>query len=335
MRIDGFWEGARRFAGGADLPAMAAAAGGWEALVAGGEGLLVELGVEPRRAAAWCAARPSATRGRVLTLADPDYPPALRRTRSPPPVLFVEGAVEALRGRGVAVVGTRACTGYGRGLARHLGHALAGAGLVVVSGLARGIDGEAHRGALAAGRTVAVVGHGLGTTAPPSHARLRAEIVAQGGAIVSTWPDAEAPQPWHFPERNAWIAGLSDAVIVVEAPSRSGALITARHALAEGREVLAVPGPVGAPCSVGCLELLAEGSGVVVDVARTVQALGGRPPSREDWLEGLFAGLGVDELARRTGRSVTELLAELARRELDGSVVRAAGGRYAPGRREA
>ena len=189
----------------------------------------------------------------VITVADSRYPAALRRTGSPPPVLCVEGSLDVLQRPAVAIVGTRDCTGYGRRVARRLAEQLAQGGRVVVSGLARGIDEEAHLGACDAGATVAVLGHGLGHTAPASHRGLRRRIVAQGGAMVSAWPDDVAPRPFTFPQRNAWISGLSDAVVVVEAGERSGALITARWASQDGREVFAVPGPVGAPASAGCL----------------------------------------------------------------------------------
>jgi DNA processing protein len=245
-------------------------------------------------------------------------------------VLLVEGDPAVLARPAVAIVGTRACTAYGRGVARHLAASLAQAGVVVVSGLARGIDGEAHLATLGVGPTVAVVGHGLGTTAPPSHADLRRRLVACGGVVVSTWPDDEPPRPWHFPERNAWIAGLAQLVVVVEAPARSGALITARAALAEGREVAAVPGPLGAPASVGCLELIEEGARVVADVARFVASIApSATPGPEAWLADLFAGVDLDAIARRRGRTVAEVLAEVARLEVEGRVVRVPGGRYA------
>lgn len=331
--VDGFWAGAQDHGGRVDLPALAAAAGGWEALRRGGREALEALGVPPERAARWTATPPRRTRGTALTLADPRYPPSLRQMRSPPPVVCVEGAVEALHGVGLGVVGTRACTAYGRGVARHLGLAAARAGLVVVSGLARGVDGEAHRGALEAGRTVAVVAHGLDHTAPPMHGRLRAELVARGGAVVSAFPDALEPRPFLFPQRNAWIAGLSACVVVVEAGVRSGALITARHALEEGREVAAVPGPLGAPQSAGCLGLLRDGATPVTGVDELVARLTGTVRTSEAWLDELFAGRALDDVARRHGRSAAELLAALTRLEVEGRVVALPGRRYAPAER--
>jgi DNA protecting protein DprA len=329
--MSGFWAGAQDDVGGVDWGGLASRVGGWGELERADADALVEAGVSPARAARWLAKPARGSMGDVLTLADDGYPEALRRTRQPPPVLCVEGDAGALRGPGVAVVGTRDATGYGRGVARHLGHALASAGRVVVSGLARGVDAEAHLGALGAGRTVAVLGHGLGHTAPSSHRRLRARIAAEGGAIVSVWPDELPPRPHTFPQRNLWIAGLSDAVVVVEAGLRSGALITARWAAAEGREVFAVPGPIGAEASVGCLGLLEEGASVVVDVPSCVARISGQaPPVGEALLALAASGASVDVIAQRMGRSVVDVLVALGRLELQGELVRVDSHRWAP-----
>jgi DNA processing protein len=329
--MSGFWAGAQDDVGGVDWVGLAALVGGWGDLERADVDALVAAGVSVPRAQRWLGKPARASLGHVVTLADDAYPDALRRTRQPPPVLCVEGDLAALRGPGVAVVGTRDATGYGRAVARHLGHALATAGRVVVSGLARGVDGEAHLGALGAGRTVAVLGHGLGHTAPSSHRRLRARLAAEGGALVSVWPDDLPPRPHTFPQRNLWIAGLSEAVVVVEAGLRSGALITARWAAAEGREVFAVPGPIGAEASVGCLGLLEEGASVVVDVPSLVARLAGQAPPRGDALRELAAsGASVDVLAQRLGRSVVDVLVDLGRLELQGELVRVEGNRWAP-----
>lgn len=333
--ISGFWAGAQDHAGGIDLEALRAEAGSWEALAGWSADDLAHAGVPSSRATRWVRATPRTTRGRALTLADVDYPPALRLMRQPPPVLFVEGDLAALHGVGLGIVGTRAATAYGRAVTRHLASAAAAAGLVVVSGLARGIDGEAHRAAALVGRTVAVLGHGLDTTAPPAHARLRADLLAAGGAIVSTWADDVPPARWTFPARNAWIAGLSQVVVVVEAAPGSGALITARHALAEGRDVAAVPGPVGRSTSLGCNALLADGALVVADV----EAFVGRfarvvpRPGPEAWLAEVASGAPLDDVARAHGRPVVELAADLSRLEVEGVVVRQPGNRYALARR--
>ncbi|HMV70327.1 MAG TPA: DNA-processing protein DprA, partial [Myxococcota bacterium] len=207
---------------------------------------------------------------------------------------------------------------------------LARAGRVVVSGLARGVDAEAHAGALATGRTVAVLGHGLGFTAPRSHERLRGQILAAGGAMVSVWPDDLAPVPHTFPRRNVWIAGLAEAVVVVEAGERSGALITADAAAREGRDVYAVPGPIDQPASAGCNRLIEEGAGVIVDVASFVAAHAGAAVARADgWQAWVDQGAPVDEVARRLGRPVTEVIGWLTRGELDGTWVRLGGQRWA------
>jgi len=329
--IGGFWLGAQVHGRGVDLCALAEGACGFDALIAGGEEALVAGGVEPGIARAWARTRGCRSRGRVLTLADSDYPSRLKEVPAPPPFLCVEGDPCNLEERAVAVVGTRRCTAYGVSVARHLGGALAAAGVVVVSGLARGVDSHAHRATLGVGRTVAVLGHGLEHTAPTFNRRLREAIVAEGGAVVSTWPDFVEPRPYHFPIRNQWISGLAEAVVVVEAPTRSGALITARIALDQGRDVYAVPGPIGAPTSRGCLELLDQGAGVVVAVDRFVAAVtGAGAPRREDWLLRLFAGQTVEEVARFARRSTAELMAELAVLEVRGEVVRLPGQRYAP-----
>ncbi len=172
--VEAFWAGAQTCGGPVDVVRLAERVGGWRALVSGGLAALEAGGVDPLRARAWIRVQPYRSRGTVLTLEDPRYPPRLRAIPCAPPVLLVEGSVDALDAQTVvAVVGTRRCTSYGSSVARHLGGALAAAGWPVVSGMARGVDGHAHRAALAVGRTVAVVGHGLDHTAPPSNRRLR------------------------------------------------------------------------------------------------------------------------------------------------------------------
>lgn len=318
--VNSFWAGAQDHAARVDLAAMAEVVGGWAALEEGGVDALVAAGLTPERARAWRHTPPRVTLGHVVTLADAAYPEALRRTHRPPPVLLVEGSVAALRDAGVAIVGTRAATRYGRATARQLGDALGAAGRVVVSGLARGIDGEAHAGALRAGLTVAVVGHGLGHTAPPSHLGLRRRIVDGGGAVVSVWPDDLPPRPHTFPQRNLWIAGLSDAVIVVEAGEVSGALITARLAGAEGRDVYAVPGPIGAEASVGCLRLIDEGAAIVRSVPDLVARLTGvASPLRQPIVQ---PGQTVEEEVRATGLTVAAVLARRARAAVGAAGVR-------------
>ncbi len=331
--VSGWWSGAHHEGRGLDVLALADAAGGFRPLIDGGYDALVDAGLEPARAARWVSARPLRTAFTAVTLDSPRYSALLKSIPEPPPVLFVDGDVSALSMPAVAVVGTRSCTSYGSSIARRLGAALAAAGVVTVSGLARGVDAAAHRGAMAVGRTVAVVGHGLGFTSPASHDGMRSAMVASGSAVVSTWPDDVRPFPSNFPIRNRWIAGLASALVVVEAPVRSGAGITAREAGDLGRPVWAVPGPIGAPASEGCNRMLADRSATaVVDVDELVATLTGASPSTgpEHWLNVLFNGATVDDTARRVGCSVSELLARLSKLELEGVVVRLPGQRYAP-----
>src|SRR6266511_1936742 len=198
----------------------------------------------------------------VRVLERSQFPTLLRAIYDPPPKLFVRGsaAEDVLTGPVVAIVGARACSPYGAQVARRLGSDLAAAGLVVVSGLARGIDGEAHRGALeAGGTTLAVLGCGIDRDYPAAHAELARRIRATGLA-VSEYALGVEPAPWRFPARNRIIAGLAAATVVVEARERSGALITADLALEEGREVLAVPGEITAALSRGTNDLLRLGA---------------------------------------------------------------------------
>jgi DNA processing protein len=180
----------------------------------------------------------------ILKLDDPDYPTALRRLPQPPPILYVQGCLELLERPGIAVVGTRRHTTYGRDATVSIVLGLVRAGYVIVSGLARGIDSIAHRTALdVGGETVAVLGTGIDVPYPPEHTELFA-LIAERGCLVTEFPPGTPPLKYHFPQRNRLIAGLARAVLVVEAPERSGALITAHYALEEGKEVFAVPGPI-------------------------------------------------------------------------------------------
>src|SRR5207247_2887071 len=193
-----------------------------------------------------------------------------------------EAEPELLARASVAVVGARSCTDYGAHVARQLARELAASGVVVVSGLARGVDGCAHRGALdPGGATVAVLGCGVDRDYPRAHAGLAAQIVSSGGLIVSEYPPGVAPAPWRFPARNRIVAGLSVATVVVEARERSGALITADLALEEGREVLAVPGEITSGLSDGTNALLRLGATVVTCAADVLEAIGVEPPAPE------------------------------------------------------
>lgn len=206
----------------------------------------------------------------IITLLDPDYPPALREIESPPPVLYTRGEKRIDTRRTIAIVGTRRASGYGRAMAERLAYNLGTLGLIVVSGLAVGIDTAAHRGALHAGaETVAVLGSGLLHPYPASNRGLIEEI-SQSGTVLSEYPLDTHPAKWTFPQRNRTISGLSRGVVVVEAPERSGALITARLALEQGREVFAVPGNVTSTASAGTNRLIKDGAKLV----ETVEEIG-------------------------------------------------------------
>ena len=202
----------------------------------------------------------------ILTIQDAGYPNRLRNIYDPPCLLYVRGRLPAFDDEAsIAVVGTRDCTPYGISSAEKLGYGLAAGGAVVVSGLARGVDSAALRGALRAGGTVtAVLGNGLDVVYPPENRYLYGDVAA-AGALVSEYPPGTSPEARHFPVRNRIMSGLCVATLVVEAPARSGALITAGTALEQGRDVFAVPGPIDAPASVGCNRLIRDGAGLVTD----------------------------------------------------------------------
>jgi DNA processing protein len=210
----------------------------------------------------------------IIIEGDDDYPGLLGRIHDPPGVLFVRGKLEPCDALAVAIVGARHATAYGRRIASQLAGGLARAGYTVVSGLARGIDAAAHRGALdAGGRTIAVLGSGVLEIYPPEHARLAEEVIQQG-AVVSEAPPRAAPQRGSFPARNRIVSGLGLGTVVVEAADRSGALITARLAGEQGREIFAVPGPIDSRMSRGCHGLIRDGAKLVESVADILDELG-------------------------------------------------------------
>jgi DNA processing protein len=276
---------------------------------------------------------------RWLARSDPSFPHLLASVHDPPPGLFLRGAApaELLSRPAVAVVGARSCSDYGAHVARSLGRELAAAGAVVVSGLARGVDGYAHRGALdAGGATVAVLGCGIDRDYPRAHAALAARI-AETCVIVSEYPPGVAPSPWRFPARNRIVAGLAAATVVVEARERSGALITADFALEEGREVLAVPGEITAGLSRGTNALLRLGATVVTAAADVLEAVALTPARGTDpepppggaaavVLAALDAGAATaDEVVRAAGLDPAAAAAALSELELAGLVTSAAG----------
>ena len=237
---------------------------------------------------------------KARTLRPVDFPAGLCDLADPPSRLFVRGAIPA--GRAVAIIGTRRSTRYGREVAGGLGAAVAAAGWVVVSGLARGIDSAAHRGVVeVGGRGVAFLGSGIDVWYPPENRGLGESLFRHGGGVVSEYPAGSPPEPWRFPVRNRLIAAMAEAVVVVEAGVTGGALITARLALELGREVLAVPGDIDRPASVGCNLLIKDGATPVLGVDDLLESLGwSRPITPPE------AGLG----------SVAERLAAATRAEL-------------------
>jgi DNA processing protein len=276
---------------------------------------------------------------RWLPRSAPSFPPLLGAIHDPPAGLFLRGEAPAeLLGRpAVAVVGARACSPYGAQVARRCGRDLAGGGLVVVSGLARGIDGEAHRGALDAhGLTVAVLGCGIDRDYPASHRELGRRI-AERGLLVSEYAPGVEPAPWRFPARNRIIAGLASATVVVEAREASGALITADLALEEGREVFAVPGEITSGLSVGTNALLRLGATPLTAPSDVLDAFGIVPEPRvEPALSTTAANVlacvrdapaSADALARASGLTAGVLAATLTELELAG-LVSADGGAY-------
>lgn len=201
-----------------------------------------------------------------------DWPSHLQGLPFGPVAFQVEGNLERLKAPAIAIVGSRACTSYGRAQARQLAEAIAKAGGIVVSGLAAGIDAEAHLAA--GGQTIAVVGQGLQRPMPQWQMRVRQRILAEGGLVISEFAPHQFAERWTFPVRNRVIAALAQAIVVVEAAAESGALITADHALRYGRPVMAVPGPLGASASVGCLNLISEGAQVVLGPQTLLSAIG-------------------------------------------------------------
>jgi len=284
--------------------------------------------------------RADAIGARVVPLGSAAYPARVLELSDPPPVLFLRGRADLLASPSAALVGSRSATGYGRRTATRLAQALARSGVVVVSGLALGVDGEAHRGALAAGGgTVAVLGSGPDVVHPRAHERLFREILADG-LIVTEFAPGTPGLPHHFPRRNRIMAALADAVVVVEAAARSGALITARHALDLGREVLAVPGPIDAATSAGSNALIRDGAVPVFGPDEILSALRiplvvqtpGAPVGADAsavWAALEAEPVGVDQVAARSGLSARRALAALSLLELDGWAVQSGGARFA------
>jgi DNA processing protein len=285
---------------------------------------------------------------RIVPEGDACYPPLLSRIDDPPGLLFVRGEILPRDALAVAIVGARHATAYGLKVAEQLAGSLARAGYTVVSGLARGIDAAAHRGAMAAGgRTVAVLGSGVLSVYPPEHETLAEEVVGHG-AVVSECPPEASPFAGAFPQRNRIVSGMCLGTVVVQASERSGALITARLAGEQGREVFAVPGPIDCRVSKGCHELIRDGAKLVGGIDDILEELGplfetavspaGEPVPRptDAVLDGgereVFDAIGegeisIDEVVDATGLPAAEVLAAVSMLEVRRLVRRLAGNR--------
>ena len=280
----------------------------------------------------------------VLTWDNPDYPSLLRQISAAPPVIFVRGGFEPVDQWAVAIVGTRRLSAYGRLVAHDLATGLARNGITIVSGLARGIDGVAHRAALEAdGRTIAVMGCGIDRVYPPEHRDLAHAIVAGQGAIVTDFPLGTEPSSANFPARNRLISGLSLGVLVIEAGERSGALITARFALEQDREVFAVPGNINSPVSVGTNRLIQQGAKLVMGIEDILEELNLRMASEQAAAQVVLPDsaeeaallsqlstqpLHVDDLGRLTGMPSYLISSTLTMMELKGMVQQVGGMNY-------
>jgi DNA processing protein len=279
---------------------------------------------------------------------DPSYPARLRAIADPPPVLYTKGELIAADEKAVAIVGSRSASDYGRRVARDLARGLAGVGVTVVSGMARGIDGMAHEAALnAGGRTLAVLGSGVERAYPPEHDKLHARI-SGNGAVLSELSIGTRPLAFNFPARNRLISGLSLGVVVVEATEKSGSLITASMAVEQGREVFAVPGQVGSSRSRGAHRLIRQGANLVesvedilAEIAPQLLARGGvtqnaiptLPPNTSAETQKIFAllqdgALQVDEAIEKSGMGAPRVLQILLELELQGFVTQLAGKKY-------
>ncbi len=289
----------------------------------------------------------------ILTLEDEDYPNALRESYDPPLALYVWGALKSRDSHALAIVGSRKTSHYGVQTARQFAFQLASSGFTIISGLARGIDTHAHEGAVAAkGRTVAVIGSGLGHVYPPENMALAEKIASGHGAIVSEFPINMPPSKKTFPMRNRIVAAWSRAVVVVECPEWSGARITANLAGELGRPVYAVPGQIDRPSSAGCNALIREGATLVTGGQDIVEDLSILPLADEISTGGEDAGselvfpeldaaeraihdalgeeaLRVDEILRETNLSLPDVNAKLLKLEIQGLVSQLPGGRFA------
>jgi DNA processing protein len=284
--------------------------------------------------------------GLAIPFPSPAYPSALKSIPDPPVLLFVRGELVPEDRMAVAIVGSRRCTHYGRAVAARLSKDLADRGITIVSGLARGVDTEAHVGALKAGRTIAVLGGGLDIVYPAENKGL-ADDIAANGAVISEAPMGAQPDAWRFPARNRIISGLSLGVVLIEVPTASGALHTARYAMEQGRSVMAVPGDVTNGKNGGCNKLLKDGAclvetaeDVLVELGVPVHALPEKPaetlplpldltPEETLLMDAMsLQPVQMEELLTATGLSASAASAALMMLEIKGHVRRLTGNAY-------
>lgn len=279
----------------------------------------------------------------IITYEDPLYPVLLRELSGPPIVLYIQGSLEYLSQPQIAIVGTRNPTPTGREMAEEFAFTLAQAGLIVTSGMASGIDGASHKGALAAGApTIAVMGTGLNHIYPATHKNLAAEIAAHGALVSEFYPAAKA-EAHNFPRRNRIISGLSLGVVVIEAAPRSGSLITARFAAEQGREVFAVPGSIHNPLARGCHQIIREGAKLIETAADIIEELGAlrqvltiskkrhNTPELDHKHQELLRNIGyettaLDTIILRSGLTASQVSSMLFTLELQGYVNLVTGG---------
>jgi DNA processing protein len=283
----------------------------------------------------------------LVTLEDAAYPPLLRHVTDAPPLLYLRGSLRTSDELSLAVVGTRRASVYGKSVCETLVREVAGCGVTIVSGLARGIDAVAHRTALASGgRTIAVIGCGLDIAYPPEHAGLARDIT-RNGAVISDYPLGTTPDAGNFPARNRIISGISRSVLVVEAGEASGALITANYALEQGRDVLAVPGSILAPGCVGTNRLIQQGAKLVqcvddileeLNVVSVGEQLAFRAIAPDDPIESALLDMltaepvHVDEIVRELAVPASSVSAALAMLELKGLARHVGGMHFVRGR---
>jgi DNA processing protein len=280
---------------------------------------------------------------RFVTLWDSDYPSPLKNIYDPPLYLFIRGEILPQDESAVAVVGTRTPSAYGKAVTKAIARALAGMGVTIVSGMALGIDGEAHRAALEAkGRTLAVLGSGIDVIYPPAHDKLMQQII-EHGAVISEFPPGTMPNQGNFPRRNRIISGLTRGTLIVEAPLKSGALLTAAHALDQNREVFAVPGVVTSHKGRGTNRLIKQGAAALVESAEDIlKILGWHASSKKSgstpapeltaddkkiWDKLSLEPIHIDELSRKLDMPTHELLGKLLMLELRG-VIRQLPGKH-------